>query len=213
MRFFWTLMVAAGCQPGGLVSPDATDGPPDVPPHAQGLFVTWRSDPMLPGVVSDKITVLDAVFQMESFEVVSDAGGSATTRSRYLLTWTAAGGPRQEAFPSAPVGVYSKVSISLMSGSFSDYSTRIRGTWRDSAATLPVPYVIEDRMSLSFAIDCNETLPAAGMATLALKVDLRDALNQIDFKSIDPEEGVIEVKDQDVAGFHARLDRAFKLDE
>src|ERR1700704_4832395 len=66
MRFFWPMLVLAGCQPGGVGSPDATDGSPDVPPRGQGLFVTWRADPGLPGVVSDKITVLDAMFQMES---------------------------------------------------------------------------------------------------------------------------------------------------
>src|SRR5262245_20138641 len=40
MRFFWALMVLAGCAPGGEVSPDSPDAPPDMPPHGQGLFVT-----------------------------------------------------------------------------------------------------------------------------------------------------------------------------
>src|SRR5262249_3061889 len=139
MRFLGALMVFAACHIGGgePMTPDgASDGSRGSDGGDQpglGMFVAWHANPHLPGVVSDKITVSDATFQLDHFQVIGDAGVDArTTHSRYFLTWDGTGGPQQETFPLAPVGVYSKLALVMMSGNLGDQSYEIHGTFTDS---------------------------------------------------------------------------------
>ena len=56
MRRFGIWIVLAGCSSGASHdTPDAADGMPLGP----GMFVSWAADPVLPGPLSDKITVTD----------------------------------------------------------------------------------------------------------------------------------------------------------
>jgi len=220
MRFFGVLMVFAACHNGGGAtpgvdaSPDGTTGGSDGSQTALGMFVTWRADPALPGVVTDKITVTDATFQLDHLQIVGDAGNDArTTHSKYLLTWDSQAKPSQERFPDAPVGVYSKISLVMMTGSLSDNAYEIHGTWTDS--NMPAKrFEVRDNATLSLSIDCDEELPAAGTASLAIKVDLKDALNGIDFRLLEDEDNGLELKDgPQLVEFRDRLKKAFKLND
>jgi len=74
MRLLGVLLVLVGCHGAGSVAPDASTKP-DVPPQAQGLTVTWRARPNVPGMITDKITVTDAVFQLQHLQpFVCDTG-------------------------------------------------------------------------------------------------------------------------------------------
>jgi hypothetical protein len=218
MRFLGALMVFAACHSDGgqLPGVDASpDGPPidgDGQPSALGMSITWHADPSLPGTISDKITVTDATFQMDHLQILGDAGVDArTTHSKYLLSWDAQGKPAQERFPDAPVGVYSKILVVMMTGALGANAYEIHGTWMDSNAQ-PIRFEIRDRLTLSLAIDCDEELPAAGSATLGVKLDLKDALNSIKFEDLEPEEGQLELNDgPQLIQFRDRLKKAFKL--
>ncbi|HZJ65375.1 MAG TPA: hypothetical protein VFD36_17815 [Kofleriaceae bacterium] len=179
------------------------------------MFVSWRADPALPGAVTDKITVTSATFQIDRLEVVGDAGVDArTTRSKYLLSWDPGGKPSKESFPQAPVGVYSKINVVMAVGNLSENLYEIRGTWTDSGAA-PQSFRIRDRgLSLSSAVDCDKTLPAAGTANITLRLDLANALNGINFKMLEDEEGELELRDgPQLVAFRMRLRDAFELGE
>jgi hypothetical protein len=220
MRFLGALLVFAACRQGGGMSagPDATpDGAPvdtDASPSALGLWVTWRADPALPGDVDNKITVTDATFQMDRLQVIGDAGIDArTTHSKYLLAWNAQGRPPQERFPDAPVGVYSKILAVMTPGGLGDYAYEIHGTWMNGGSQ-PMPFEVRDRLTVSLSIDCQEDLPAAGSATLGIKVDLRDALNSVKWEDVVPANGVLELDSgPQLVQLRDRLKKAFKLDE
>lgn len=220
MRFLGALMVFAACHLGGgeVVTPDAPGdgvGPgSDGSNPALGMFVMWRADPVLPGSVTDKIAVTSATFQIDRLEVVGDAGVDArTTHSKYLLTWDSGRKPSQESFAQAPVGVYSKINLVMAVGNLSENAYEIRGTWTDSGM-LAKSFRIRDRgLALSASVDCDETLPAAGTATITLKLDLRNALNGINFKMLAGEDE-IDIRDgPQLAEFRMRLKDAFELGE
>lgn len=214
MRLFWSLLVIAGCQPGSVAGPDAPEVPGDGTGTRRGLFIEWRAAPAVPGPLTDRLTVADALFQLDHFQVTSDAGSASTTRSRYALTWSAGGEPAQEAFPEAPAGVYSKVSLALMGGGPAAYSYRIEGTWRAGDDTI-VTYDIKDRMPLLLAFDCDQTLSAGGAATLTISLDLEAAIEGIDFERLwESGQTLIEIADgPELRGFRDRLKRAFEIEE
>lgn len=179
----------------------------------RGLFIEWRAAPAVPGPLTERLTVADAMFQLDHFQVTSDAGSSNTTRSRYALTWSAGGEPAEEAFPEAPAGVYSNVSLAMMGGGPTEYSYRIEGTWRANDDTI-VTYDIKDRSPLLLTFDCDKTLTAGGAATLTISLDLEAAIDGIDFERL-WEEGqtLIEIADgPDLREFRDRLKQAFELE-
>lgn len=212
MRLLGVLMVFTGCQAGGSVMPDTPVGTTDGSQHGLGMFVSWNARPALPGMVSDKLTISEATFQLNHFQIVADSGNSM--RSKYLLAWSAGMAPSQEMFPDATAGVYSKASLDL-GGSLVGYAYRIRVTWNDDKG--PKPFEIVDVVPLTIVLDCNQVLAAAGSAEIAIKVDLRNALNNINFKDLEDEDGTIEINNTHNMGalqaFRTHLNDAFKSDD
>jgi len=209
MRSIGVFLVLAACNVSGPAAPDTPGEPGDGPHHGLGMFVSWSASPMLPGTLTDKISVMEATFQLDHFQIVADAG--SVTRTKYLLAWKGNDAPKQDMFPDAPPGLYSKITLSMMGGSFGDDAFEIRGMWRDNGP--PKNFVIHDDAPLNLSIDCSETLAAAGSTTIAIKVDLKDAISGIDFKNVDEEDGAYELHDgPELSGFRSRLQRAFKLD-
>lgn len=210
MRFIGCLILLMGCHTGGVVVPDTPGEPGDGSQHGLGMFVDWRANPSLPGTLTDELTVSEAMFQVDHFQILADAGN--VTRSRYLLTWEAETNPPQDIFPDAPPGVYSKVALVMMGGNLGEDAFRIRGTWRDNGIT--IPFEVSDINQLSISLDCDETLPAGGSASVAIRLDLRDAISGIDFTSLGlDDDGVLELKDgPGLITFRSRLQQAFTLD-
>jgi len=206
MRLIGVLTVLVGCQTNiGTSTPDAAMPTDGRPPQTLGMFVAWAADPALPGPVTDKITVSSATFQIAHLQLVGDAGNDQrTTRSRYNVTWDASGAPAQDAFPDAPVGVYSKISLDISSPAF---TVEIDGTFGNEDSL--TPFRVVDRMGFTFSLDCNETLPIGGSATISIGIAFQDALNNIDFKNIKPDQqGVIQATSmQQLAGFHSKMQK------
>jgi len=208
MRLIGVLLMIAGCQFSGMARPDAPSAPGDGQ-HGPGMFVTWKANPTIPGMLSDTLTVSEATFQIDHFQIVADAGN--VTRTNYLLAWNPTSAPNADAFPDAPPGMYSKVTLAMMTGSQGDFAYQIRGTWRDGGLTKN--FEIRDGSALSVGFDCSEVLGAAGSATVGIKLDLRDALGGIDFTKAEDDDGVLELSDSlELSALRSRLMSAFQLD-
>jgi hypothetical protein len=189
MRLLGVLLVLVGCHGAGSVTPDSSTEP-DVPPRSQGLIVTWRAQPSLPGKISDKIMVTDVVFQLEHLQLVSDASSDHTTHSRLQLEWDSGGSPPDEVFEDAPVAHYQQIVLDMRSDArppFS-YAYQIEGTWQDDEDS--GPFRIADPTILQVPVACDVMLPASGSVTVAVRLDLRNALNAINFKNLPMDGGV-----------------------
>lgn len=211
MRLFGVLLVV-GCHFGGTASPDSATEP-DVPPQGHGMTLTWNADPSLPGPVTDKITVTDVVFQLEHLQLVSDAGADdRTTRSRYQLEWKAGVSPEPEMFPDAPIAVYQRVSLDLRPDVQPPFAYQITGTV--NVEDEDKPFRIADPALLDIPVACSAALPVGGSVSIAVKLDLRDALNGIDFKSVPEINGTLVLSGgPQMMGFRKQLIRAFSSDD
>lgn len=183
------VLVLVGCHGAGSVTPDASIEP-DVPVRSQGLTVTWRAQPSVPGMITDKITVTDAVFQLQHLQLVSDASSAQTTQGPLELEWSANGSPSDEVFPDAPVAHYQQILLDMRSDRppFS-YAYQIQGVWQDDGDSRP--FQIVDLTILEVPVACDVMLPANGSVTVAVQLDLRNALNGIDFKSLPTDHGML----------------------
>jgi hypothetical protein len=209
MRWIGVLLMVTGCQFSSMAGSSTPDAPGDGHPRSLGMLVTWKANPTIPGMLSDKVTVSDATFQIDHLQVVADAGN--VMRTKYLLAWDQTTSPKTDVFPDAPPGMYSKVSLVMMSGGLGSYAYQIHGTWRDNGETKN--FEIRDSAALIIGFDCSEMLAAAGSATIGIKLDLRDALDGIDFKNAEDDEGTLELSDsQELLALRGRLMNAFQLD-
>jgi hypothetical protein len=185
MRLIGVLLVLVGCHGAEPVALDASTGP-DAPPRAQGMTVTWASRPSVPGMLTDKITVTEAVFQLEHLQLLSDVGD--TTHNQLQLAWDGDGVPADESFPEAPAARYQQILLDMRSDArppFS-YTYQIEGTWQDDDSS--GQFRIADPNTLAVQVPCDVTLPAKSSMTVAIRLDLRNALNGINFKSL-PSDG------------------------
>ncbi len=188
MRLLGVLLVLVGCHGAGSVAPDASTEP-DVPPRSQGMTVTWDARPGVPGMITDKVIVTDAVFQLEHLQLVSDAGG--TTHTRLQLSWDSQGTPPDEEFPDAPTARYQQILLDMRSDAHPPFSLayQIEGMWQDGGDSRP--FRIADPSIVEVAIACDVALPANGMVTVPVRLDLRNMLNAIDFKDLQMEDGML----------------------
>ena len=190
MRLIGVLLVLVACHDGaGTVSPDAATEP-DGPPRSLGMTVTFNARPDLPGMVTDKVTVTDAVFQLEHLQLLSDAGAdSRTTKMRFQLEWSDSASPPAQTFPDAPVARYQQILLDMRSDAHPpfSYSYQIQGTWQDEEDGKPKPFRIVDSMMLDVLVPCDVALPAGGSGSVAVRIDLRNALDGIDFSKLPPD--------------------------
>ena len=215
MRSIGVLLVIAGCHTGGPMMIDGGVGSdPDGPKGALGLTISWNADPELPGPVTDKITVLDATFQLEYLQLVSDVGADdRTTHPRFQLHWSDNGMPDDDVFPDAPVATYQKISISMRSGQLQP-AYQIQGTWRDDDEHETKPFVIVDNVPmLTIPIDCDEMLSAGGSVMIPIRMDLKQAIGNVDFGKFTPQGPLLVLSSgPELMSVRGKLMRSFVLD-
>jgi hypothetical protein len=192
MRLIGPLLVFVGCHMEGTVTPDAALEP-DGQPRGRGVSVSWNADPALPGPITDKITVSDVVFQFEYLQIASDASSDArTTHSRFQLRWHNGMSPSQEVFRDAPPATYQTISINLRASGPIQPAFEIKGTWRERQDDEPKLFRITDFVPTMFSIPCNKALAAGGSLPLTIKIDLKDAIEDVDFEHL-PQVGPVLV--------------------
>lgn len=214
-------MIRCGLLAGLLMAchtsdPGTPDGAPDGnEPGSPGLHVRWSSEPATyPGNLEDWLTVDSVQFMVEDLKVIGDAGPGdlRTTKAIFQLKWDAGSSPDMIDFSDAPTGLYSKVSMQL-DGHLIVPSLEIKGHVNVEGTLLE--YEVEDRNAVSLSLDINRMLQPGGSATVALVLNLHDALTSIDYKSLTIDQGKVSVEtgDPQLPSFINKfVDKAFSVD-
>jgi hypothetical protein len=231
MRVLVVLVVLSGCHAGGgTAAPDAGPGggSDSDAGTGPGLFVTWDDNPRLPGPLTSDIDVSYVSFQIRNFQLLADSG--SVNRAGYLLTWSALMRPTQESFAGAPAGVYSRVAIEL-GGTQVGYTTQIQGVWHDHSGgggggpgpgggggggDTATPFLIQDHQSLPISFACSEELGATAATAFGVRLDLRDAISQIDFQNLPKNADgtlVLDNTNAQMTDFRTRLGKAFDIED
>ncbi|HUJ57365.1 MAG TPA: hypothetical protein VLX92_02700 [Kofleriaceae bacterium] len=192
---------------------DHPDGsmPGDDGGGSAGLTVPWSLTFDVPGDVPGSTfdaEVDEVVFKVLSLEVTGDAG-SVQIPKEVDVGWDTTSKPDAIVFPSAPVGLYSKLSIRV-DGQLADNSFWINGHATVGGTTYP--FKIYDRYFLTMTIDLNTMLSPDGSASIPIQVQLDQALNTLDFSKLDRDDDTITLDNGDfttMTAFEKALEQAF----
>ena len=203
-------LALVGCHGTDITSPDA-QSTSDALGGSHSLLITWAATPAIPGPINSNGTVkiTAASFKVSRVQAIGDAGGAS--RDDLVLGWSLESSPPATELPDAPSGIYSKVTLAIDGGTALDIAYQIDGTVEINGETKP--FVIQDRNALDIEVkDFNVTLPPVGTATLPIKLDMGDALDNIDYESLDVENGVLtlDTDDSGMADFRGALKQAFE---
>jgi hypothetical protein len=210
-----TLLAASmcACSSGTRATPDGGNPGSDGPSGGAGLHVQWGITPAVPGQTGTNVTVKSVLFRVDDLRVIGDAGSGdpRTSREDFQLSWMENQQPEPIAFPDAPTGLYSKVTIQA-DGHLVDDSYAIAGTARVSDVTWD--FQIHDREALTANIDIMTTLDPGGEANVPIRVRLDHALGVIDFSTLRQDGGHLELDtlDTQMATFRAALATSFVYD-
>ncbi len=204
MKVLVCACVCVGCHGGAAQGPD---GGPDAGPIAPGVHVGWLTNPALPGAFGD-ITISEVTFKVQNLRVIGDVG--STDSSDATLEWNATETPKPVDFPTAPAGLYSKLTLQL-DGEIIDSSFEIQGTVVVAGTTHP--FDIHDRDESKITLDCNATLAPDGGLLLPVRVDFASALGVIDFTKVDDDNGMLDLDtdDDQMSAFRDKLVDSFGL--
>jgi hypothetical protein len=198
-----------GCDTGDTV------GPADAATGARGLVVEWSSVPEpWPGQLPGGVTLERAILSVDSLRVVGDAGPGdpRTTANDLVVRWDDNSVPDASVFESAPVGLYSQLSLRL-DGGVSSSSIELRGTV--ALGGNAYEFHIEDTEALSVNLSIDRTLQPGAPVTLRMRVDFASAIAGLDFAAFDEDSGRLELDtgDAQMALFRQRLVTGFSIDD
>lgn len=244
MRVLAVLLVLAGCHSGGgtgvpIDSGSGSGTDSGGPGGSPGMYVAWQANPPLPGEVTSDIAVSEVTFEIKNLQILGDAGAPYT--GAHFVTWGAAQ-PDRESFPTAPAGVYSKVSVEL-GGTLSTTTVEIKGTVHLSGGggggggpgphvitNGPGPgggggggsddnqaFIITETKPFMLSISCDEELEADAPKSFGIRVNLSDTLSKINFANLAKDASGTLVLDEantlEYPGFHSRLLQAFSIND
>jgi hypothetical protein len=192
----------------------SSTGMPDSPQGsgASGLHVAFAAQPVIPGNVTDAVTLDSAYFNFDNLSVIGDSGPGDNRTSAHGLNIHFEQGwmPYPEDFPDAPSGVYSKLSFEI-DGHVVNASYRLKGKVNINGTLMP--YQIEDRAPLSLSLDCGLTLQPGGNETITLLIKFQDALSSVDFASLPMDDGALTLEDTNskIVDFRNQFSQAFSI--
>jgi hypothetical protein len=158
-----------------------------------GLVVTWSSTPATwPGDLGGGLTIDRAVLALDRLRIVGDAapGDPRTTITSREIAWSVDALPAPIAFPDAPGGVYSQLSLRI-DGLVAGPSIEVQGTVMNTA------YRIVDDMPTAITLAIDATFSPPSPTAIRLAVDFAAVLQAINFTAITPENGRIELDNAD----------------
>jgi hypothetical protein len=183
--------------------------------QTQGLTLNWRVSPSIP--TADVPSVTEAVIVIRSLRAIGDAapGDAATTKERFTLQWSKTVSPDKIVFDHAPAGKYAKIDV-LLRGDTRD-TFQISGMARVNGSDIPYEIEGEEQVSVSIPLPSTANLPAGGMLTVGVRVNLRDVVKDLNFASVPPQNGVIRINEDNAPGVlsaaQAALANAFRHDD
>ena len=216
MRSLTAVVLLAACGGGGTGGGDDVQisdasASSDAAAQLQGLLVTWDSGPgKIPGMIDPDLTVTSALFHVDHLQVIGD-NGQPMTNTAFDLGWQAMGeNPATVSFFNAPAGLYSQLNIEI-DAAVGSPSYVISGTVRISGDVKP--FRIEDRGSMDIDVKgYMVTLPPGGDATLPVRLDLKPALDAVNWGQVNEDQGVrvLTESGSQIDEFRDKLDDAFK---
>ena len=185
--------------PGTPDAPTTTDGSDTGGP---GLTLKWETKAPIPGAVDTDLTVTSMLYRMHALSVIGDAG--SLMQNTFQLAWSDANHPPALTFADAPTGLYSKIAL-LADGNLIDYSYEIYGTVVVSGETHQ--YKIHDRSPVGITLDTSLMLEPGGGATVNVRLDIEQALHDLDFSMLTNDAGVLELDtfDNQMGDFRTRM--------
>jgi hypothetical protein len=156
------------------------------------------------------LVVTSATFQIARLQVIGD-NGQPRTMTPLTAAWTEAGGgdPATVAFPSAPSGLYSQITIDIAAAQGNTYeifgTTKIGGTVE--------AFHIHDDIDVDIDITgYTVALPPGGDATATVKLDLRDSIDSLNYAQLPVVGGMRDLGpgDAQMSNFRDKLDGAFR---
>ena len=177
--------------------------------NGTGLSVVFSIKPQVPGDVGNNATVDEAVFKLSTLQLTGDAA-SVSTPNEIDLAWREGAGPDSINFPSAPTGVYSKLSLRI-DGQLTDNSYWINGHAQVNGTTYP--FKIYDRDYLAIALYPDTELQPGGSAQIGVEIAIDNALGVIDWSKVDNENGtlVLDTFDSFMPTFRQKMTESFAL--
>ena len=210
VRLILVAGLLAGCHGADVATPPDGDSGSGGDP---GLFVQWTSNPTIPDTSGDSPRVEAVSLWAESLRVIGDAGPGdpRTTESQFVVEWSASRQPEPLAFPDAPTGLYSKVSMQL-DGHLILPSYRISGHVTLSNNET-VAFEIEDRDALALSLAIDRMLPPGGTVNVGLVLELQQAVSSVDFETLPIEDSKrqLDTNNAQMPAFRAKLIESFKI--
>jgi hypothetical protein len=207
MKGMLVCLALVGCHGTDIAPPDSQPAS-DALGDTHSLAITWVAQPGIPGPLNNTITVTAASFKVARVQAIGDAGGAS--RDDLVVGWALESSPPPIVLPDAPTGIYSKVTLAVDGGTALDIAYQIEGTVKLNGQ--PTPFEIHDRNAIDIEVkDFDVTLPPVGTATLAIKLDLGDALDNIDYGNLDVDDGklMLDTSDAQMPDFRSDLKKAF----
>jgi hypothetical protein len=199
-----------GC-PGDVA--EVPDSSVDAAGGTGGLVVKWSSTPETwPGDLGGGATIERATFAFDSLRVVGDAGPGdpRTTASGFMVRWDDNTKPSDIMFSEAPTGLYSQVSMAI-DGHLTTETFELRGHVNVSGTDYE--YRIDGDNPLAVTVAIDKTLMPPEAATVALRINFQQALDSLDFSTLDIDSGRIELDDGDaqMPAFRTSLVQSFVI--
>jgi hypothetical protein len=165
---------------------------------------------MVPGTPKAGVTIEEVVFKLQTLQVIGDSGSLGTSQE-VDIQWKAGTHPNAMPFPTAPSGLYSKVTLHI-DGLLLDNSYWINGHATHGGESYP--FKIYDRDYLDLSLQIRDNLTPSGSATVPIVVALEQAIMNINWEKVKLNENdvlVIDTSDSYMPTFRKDIAKAFTI--
>jgi hypothetical protein len=199
---------ATGCFVGN--DPPGDDG--DDGGGGGGLTIEWNGQPStIPSEPSSDITIDRAVFHLDDLRLVGDAGPIDLDRDK--LEWSRGIVPTALPVMGALPGLYSRLLFDLDGSDDGEvtYAYEITGTVKVNDSFQP--YTLRDTSDLTLSLDFSIMLPAGGIATIPVRIEINKVVEVINFSQVSTQDGRYLVDDTSpqISNVRAAVRAAFSV--